>query len=74
MLLASKNHVILEGDYLSPKNCIRLLKSGKSIRFSYFGKEFDNFQQLKDLRGINITLKEDYILITVKNGGELDDI
>lgn len=57
-------HVVLEGDHITKEQLRELLKSTNGVRFSYFGTEFKNFQEIKDMLEIKIGLKKDYILIT----------
>lgn len=61
-------HVILEGEHITKEQLKELLKSTNGVRFSYFGTEFKNFQEIKDMLGITISLKENYILITKRKG------
>lgn len=72
IIKATKNgeatHVILEGDYITKELLKRLLKLTNGVRFSYFGSEFRNFQEIKDMLEITIGLKENYILITKRRG------
>lgn len=61
-------HVILEGEHITKEQLKELLKSFNGVRFSYFGSEFENFQEIKDMLEITIGLKENYILITKRRG------
>ena len=63
-----RTHVILEGDYVNEELLKRLLKLSNGVRFSYFGTEFRNFQEIKDMLEITIGLKENYILVTKRRG------
>lgn len=63
-------HVILEGEHITKEQLKELLKSTNGVRFSYFGTEFRNFQEIKDMLEITIGLKENYILITKRRGAK----
>lgn len=64
-------HVVLEGDHITKEQLRELLKSTNGVRFSYFGTEYKNFQEIKDMLEITIGLKQDYILITKRRGVKL---
>lgn len=64
-------HVILEGEHITKEQLKNLLKTINGVRFSYFGTEFINFQEIKDMMEITIGLKENYILITKRKGVKL---
>lgn len=64
-------HVVLEGDHITKVQLRELLKSTNGVRFSYFGTEYKNFQEIKDMLEITIGLKQDYILITKRRGVKL---
>lgn len=64
-------HVVLEGDHITKEQLRELLKSTNEVRFSYFGTEYKNFQEIKDMLEITIGLKQDYILITKRRGVKL---
>lgn len=64
-------HVVLEGDHITKDQLRELLKSTNGVRFSYFGTEYKNFQEIKDMLEITIGLKQDYILITKRRGVKL---
>lgn len=72
IIKTSKNsktkHVILQGEHITKEQLRELLKTTNGVRFSYFGSEYRNFQEIKDMLGINIRLKENYILITKRRG------
>lgn len=61
-------HVILQGEHITKEKLRELLKTNNGVRFSYFGSEFINFQEIKDMLEITIGLKENYILITKRKG------
>ena len=61
-------HVVLEGEHITKEQLKELLKTTNGIRFSYFGSEFTNFQEFRDMGEITIGLKEEFILITKKRG------
>lgn len=64
-------HVVLEGDHITKEQLRELLKSTNGVRFSYFGTEYNNFQEIKDMLEITIVLQQDYILITKRRGVKL---
>lgn len=64
-------HVVLEGEHITKEQLRELLKSTNGVRFSYFGTEYKNFQEIKDMLEITIGLKQDYILITKRRGVKL---
>lgn len=64
-------HVVLEGDHITKEQLRELLKSTNGVRFSYFGTEYKNFQEIKDMLEKTIGLKQDYILITKRRGVKL---
>lgn len=61
-------HVILQGEHITKEQLKELLKTTNGVRFLYFGSEFINFQEIKDMLEITIGLKENYILITKRRG------
>lgn len=61
-------HVMLEGEHITKEQLKELLKSYNGVRFSYFGSEFINFQEFRDMGEITIGLKEQFILITKRRG------
>lgn len=61
-------HVVLEGDHITKEQLKELLKTTNGVRFSYFGTEFRNFQEIRDMLEITIGLKEQFILITKRRG------
>lgn len=61
-------HVVLEGEHITKEQLKELLNTTNGVRFSYFGTEFRNFQEIKDMLEITIGLKENYILITNREG------
>lgn len=63
-------HVVLEGEHITKEQLRELLKTTNGIRFSYFGSEFKNFQEFRDMLEITIGLKEQYILITKRRGAK----
>ena len=63
-------HVVLEGEYITKEQLKELLKTTNGVRFSYFGSEFRNFQEFRDMLEITIGLKEQYILITKRRGAK----
>lgn len=64
-------HVVLEGEHITKEQLREILKSTNGVRFSYFGTEYKNFQEIKDMLEITIGLKQDYILITKRRGVKL---
>ena len=72
IIKATKNgktkHVKLEGEHITKEQLKELLKTSNGVRFLYFGSEFENFQEIKDMLEITIGLKENYILITKRRG------
>lgn len=63
-------HVVLEGEHITKEQLKVLLKTTNGVRFSYFGSEYRNFQEIKDMLEITIGLKENYILITKRRGAK----
>ena len=72
IIKATKNgkskHVILEGEHITKEQLKELLKTTNGVRFSYFGSEYRNFQEIKNMVEITIGLKENYMLITKRRG------
>ena len=64
-------HVVLEGEHITKEQLKDLLKTTNGVRFSYFGSEYRNFQEIKNMLEITIGLKENYILITKRRGVKL---
>ena len=64
-------HVVLEGEHITKEQLKELLKTTNGVRFSYFGSEFRNFQEFRDMGEITIGLKEEFILITKRRGVKL---
>lgn len=64
-------HVVLEGEHITKEQLNELLKITNGVRFSYFGSEYRNFQEIKNMLEITIGLKENYILITKRRGVKL---
>ena len=50
IIKTSKNsktkHVILQGEHITKEQLRELLKTNNGVRFSYFGSEFINFQEI----------------------------
>lgn len=61
-------HVVLEGEHITKEQLKELLKTTNGVRFSYFGSEYRNFQEIKNMLEITIGLKKNYILITKRRG------
>lgn len=64
-------YVVLEGEHITKEQLRELLKTTNGVRFSYFGSEYENFQEIKNMLEITIGLKENYILITKRRGVKL---